>query len=95
MIERHVTFHVRMGDEADLEALFVARYRPAMARQPGFQSVELLRSASDPRTLRMVIRFDTVEHAADWRDSADHAALKPAIERLYSTTDLEVFDVIA
>jgi heme-degrading monooxygenase HmoA len=95
MIERHVTFHLHEGDQAEFEELFVARYRPAMARQPGFQSVELLRSAGDPQALRMVSRFDTVEHAADWRDSADHAALKPVIQRLYATTELEVFDVIA
>lgn len=95
MIERHVTFHVNAGAEADFEALFVDQYRPAMSRQPGFVEVELLRSNDDPQALRMVIRFDSAEEAATWRDSADHAALMPVIQRLYSTTDVEVFDVVA
>ncbi|HSW43244.1 MAG TPA: antibiotic biosynthesis monooxygenase family protein [Patescibacteria group bacterium] len=95
MIERHVTFHVNPGAEADFEALFVERYRPAMSRQPGFVKVELLRSIDDPQVVRMVIRFNSAAEAANWRDSADHAALKPVLQRLYSTIDPEVFDVVA
>lgn len=95
MIERHVTFHVNAGAEADFEALFVERYRPAMSRQLGFVKAGLLRSLDDPRALRMVIRFASAQEAANWRDSADHAALKPVIQLLYSTTDVDAFDVLA
>jgi len=95
MIERHVTFHVNEGNEAAFERLFRTRYRPAMAKQAGFQKVELLQSTRDPHAFVMVIRFDTVEHAADWRNSEDHVALKPTMQELYSSSDLEVFDVVA
>lgn len=95
MIVRHVTYHVNDGDEASFEALFVERYRPAMSRQPGYEGVELLRSASDPQAYRMAIRFDSREHAAGWRESAEHTALKPVIGRLYFAVDIEVFNVAA
>lgn len=95
MFERHVTFHVNEGAEAEFQDLFVSRYRPAMARQAGFQRVELLRSAADPQAFVMMIRFDTVEHASDWRELAEHTELKPVITRLYTASDVEVFDVVA
>ena len=88
MIERHVTFNVIPGKEKDFETLFKEEYSAAMARQPGFVSVTLLKEHEKEAVYQMVIRFQSLETAAAWRDSADHKALsprsKPSIKRVRS-----------
>lgn len=94
MIERHVTFLLHPGSGPAFEETFVTQYRPAMSRQPGFDKVELLRELDHPGTFQMVIRFDSAQHASDWRNSSDHD-LKPGLRRLYSASEAGVFDVVA
>jgi antibiotic biosynthesis monooxygenase (ABM) superfamily enzyme len=43
----------------------------------------------------MVIRFQSLETAAAWRDSSDHKALSPKIKSLYSESTVQVYEVIA
>jgi hypothetical protein len=43
----------------------------------------------------MVIRFETMETAADWRNADTHQALKPKIKALYDGSKLIVYDVMA
>ena len=88
MIERHVTFNVIPGKEKDFESLFNAEYRVAMARQSGFVSVTLLKEHEKEAVYQMVIRFQSLETAAAWRDSADHKAL-------YKEITVQVYEVIA
>ncbi len=95
MIERHVTFEVIPGNESAFEELFKAEYAKAMGRQPGFVSVGLLkaREGDSPR-YQMLIRFESLETAAAWRDSADHKALSPKMKALYTGSTVEVYDVV-
>lgn len=95
MIERHVTFHVVAGKERDFETLFKNEYRVAMSRQPGFVSVSLLKEQGKEAIYQMVIRFQSLETAAAWRDSEDHKALSPKIKALYSESQVQVYDVVA
>ena len=95
MIERHVTFNVLPAKVAEFQELFVRQYRPAMATMPGFVRVELLCDQEVPTSFLMVIRFESVESAAAWRDSPEHQALKPRIGALYNGSRLQVYDVIA
>lgn len=95
MIERHVTFNVLPGREQDFEELFTAEYRPAMAAMPGYVKLELLAEQEDPTQYQMVIRFESLETAAGWRNSDVHQALKPKIKALYDGSKLQVYDVIA
>ena len=95
MIERHVTFNVHPENTKDFEELFTAEYRPAMAVMPGFVKVELLREQEDHTQYQMVIRFETMETAADWRNADTHQALKPKIKALYDGSKLIVYDVMA
>lgn len=95
MIERHVTFDVLPEKTSDFEKLFVEEYRPAMANMPGYLKVELLRQKESPNQYQMVIRFESEETAAAWRSSNAHQALKPHIKPLYSSSQLQVYDVIA
>jgi antibiotic biosynthesis monooxygenase (ABM) superfamily enzyme len=94
MIERHVTFNVIPGKEGAFEALFETAYSTAMARQPGFASVTLLKEQEKEAVYQMVIRFQDLETAAAWRDSTDHKALSPAIKALYTASSVQAYDVI-
>ena len=95
MIERHVTFNVCPDKTSEFEKLFVEEYRPAMSSMPGFIRVDLLCEQNEPTRYQMVIRFDTAESAAAWRNSAAHQALKPKIQSLYQDSTLQVYEVIA
>ena len=95
MIERHVTFNVIPGKEKDFETLFQGDYSGAMARQRGFVSVSLLKEYEKETIYQMVIRFQSLETAAAWRDSADHKALSPRIKTLYRESTVQVYEVIA
>lgn len=94
MIERHVTFNVIPGKEKDFEALFHDAYGPAMSRQPGFVSVSLLKGQDQEALYRLAIRFESLETAAAWRESADHKALAPRIKALYTDSSVQVFEVV-
>ncbi len=95
MIERHVTFMVHPGKERDFESLFQQEYGVAMSRQPGFVSVTLLKGHEKEAVYQMVIRFQSLETAAAWRDSADHKALSPKIKALYKESTVQVYEVMA
>ena len=95
MIERHVTFNVIPGKEKDFENLFKQEYSVAMSKQPGFVSVTLLKEHEKEAVYQMVIRFQSLETAATWRDSADHKALSPKVKELYSGSSVQVYEVIA
>jgi antibiotic biosynthesis monooxygenase (ABM) superfamily enzyme len=94
MIERHVTFNVIPGKEKDFENLFKEDYSAAMSKQPGFVSVTLLKEHEKEAVYHMVIRFQSLETAAAWRDSADHKALSPKIKALYKESMIQVYAVI-
>ena len=95
MIERHVTFNLIPGKEKDFENLFKEQYSVAMSKQPGFVSVTLLKEHEREAVYQMVIRFQSLETAAAWRDSADHKALSPKVKALYSGSSVQVYEVIA
>ncbi len=95
MIERHVTFYVIAGKGKDFETLFRDEYRVAMSKQPGFVSVSLLKEHEKEGLYQMVIRFQSLETAAAWRDSEDHKALSPKIKALYTESHIQVYEVVA
>ncbi len=94
MIERHVTFAVLPGKGPEFESLFIKAYRPAMSVMPGFVKAELLQEQESPDHYQMVIRFESAETAAGWRNSEAHKALQPELKALYSTSRLEVYEVV-
>jgi antibiotic biosynthesis monooxygenase (ABM) superfamily enzyme len=95
VIERHVTFEVIPGKEQAFEDLFKSSYSTAMSKQRGFVSVGLVRELEAPTRYQMVIRFDTLENAVAWRDSADHKAISPVIKALYSGSSVVAYSIIA
>jgi antibiotic biosynthesis monooxygenase (ABM) superfamily enzyme len=95
MIERHVTFHVIPGKENEFESLFVEAYSKAMSKQPGFVSVMLLKEHEKEAIYQMTIRFQSLEMAAGWRDSADHKALSPRLKSVYKESTVQTYEVIS
>lgn len=95
MIERHVTFQVISGKEQAFEHYFVSAYHPAMSGMPGFVRLDLLREVIRSDHYQMVIRFESEEQAAAWRNSAQHEALKPALKALYTESQVQVYEVVA
>lgn len=94
MIERHVTFHV-LPDRGQLFAeFFLQEYMPAMAKSKGFIKAELLRDVGNYQDHTMVLRFESLDAAAAWRASSDHAVLKPKLKSMYEGSQLKVFEVI-
>ncbi len=94
MIERHVTFDVIPGKEREFESLYAEAYRVAMSKQPGFVSLSLLKEHEKESVYQMVIRFQSLETAAAWRDSADHKALSPRLKALYRKSEVQVYQVV-
>ncbi len=95
MIERRVAFDVIPGKEQEFEEFFQREYRPAMSRMPGFVRVELVREREAPSTYCMLIRFESEESAAAWRESEAHQSLKPRLASLHRGSRLTVYDVVA
>jgi antibiotic biosynthesis monooxygenase (ABM) superfamily enzyme len=95
MIERHVTFNIILGKEKDFETLFKEEYSIAMSKQPGFVLVTLLKEHEKEAVYQMTIRFQSLETATAWRDSAEHKALSPKIKALYTESLVQVYEVVA
>jgi antibiotic biosynthesis monooxygenase (ABM) superfamily enzyme len=66
-----------------------------MSKQRGFVCVTLLKEHDKESVYQMVIRFQSLETAAAWRDSADHKVLSPRIKALYKESAVQVYGVIA
>lgn len=94
MIERQVTFHVLPNKGQEFARFFEEDYRPAMAKSEGFLKAELLKVMGTDQDYMMVLRFDSVDAAAGWRASNEHAELKPHLKALYDGSELKVLEVI-
>lgn len=95
MIERHVTFEVYPEMGVEFIKLFIEEYRPAMAQMPGYVNVELLTEQDNLNSYLMVIRFQSAEDSAAWRNSAEHKTLSPKLKALYKDSKVQVYKVIA
>jgi len=94
MIERHVTFHVLPNKGKEFARFFEEDYRPAMTKNEGFVKAELLKEMDTDQDFVMTLRFESIEAAAGWRASSEHAALKPHLKSLYDSSELRVLELI-
>ncbi len=95
MIERHVNFMVIPEKAQQFEDFFKARYRPAMMKSPGFVGVELVHEMEHPTYYQMMIRFESLEQAAAWRDSEAHKTLSPVLKGFYTASNVTVYKFIS
>lgn len=88
MVERHVTFRVLPDRGAEFEGFVIDRYAPAMAAQPGFAGLRLLRESDTSGRYHMVIRFHSREESDLWRSSDSHKYLSPSLKALHLGTEV-------
>jgi heme-degrading monooxygenase HmoA len=93
MIERHVALTLLEGKEVGFEEFLDQEYLPAMSKQRGFQGASLIQELEPPGKFTLVIRFDDLEAAANWRASQIHRNLSPDFKSFYSSSEVKVFNV--
>lgn len=87
-----VELEVAPGKEVALLAEYIGSFRPAVASQPGFRSVALLRSAAGARWL-LLIDFVTEEQREAWVRTPLHQDVWPKLAascRSFSASGFEV-----
>lgn len=94
MIERHVTFFLKENNQKNFSRFFFEEYIVAMEKMDGFIKADLLRDIDSPQTITMIIRFESHDAAAAWRNSAEHQSLKPKLKALYEKNNLIVFELL-
>jgi heme-degrading monooxygenase HmoA len=87
-IQLHVDLEVDPARERELLDNFHGTFRPAIAKQPGFLAVRLLKmrsavagSAPADMTWRLVIRFRTEDQRQAWVKTDEHQRVWPEIEK--------------
>lgn len=86
-IQLHVDLAVDPAKERDLRKNFKEIFKPAMARQPGYLNVHLLKlreakagKAPEGSNYRLIINFRSEEDRMNWVKSNDHQSAWPTIE---------------
>ena len=92
-IELHIYLTVKAGQEAELERVYREVFYPAVSRQKGFRSSQLMRK---PKTSEYTVRlsFDTEELRMQWVASADHQKAWPALSGTAAKANYAGFGVI-
>lgn len=95
MIELHVYCDVLEGKEEELEKVFNDVFSSAMAKQPGFVRVNLLKMRENKRKYEIDIVFETEEQRLAWVATPEHAEAWPKVEACFSNFSYKGFDVVA
>jgi len=92
-VELHIYLTAKAGQEAELERVYKEVFYPAVSRQEGFRSSQLMRQ---PKTGEFTVRlsFRTEELRMKWVASADHQRAWPALSGLSSKTTWQGFAVV-
>ncbi len=89
-----VELDVTPGADTELIAAFAERFRPAIAAQPGFRSVRLLRPRDGAGWL-LLIEFASDEDRLAWVATPLHDEAWPAIARSCDAASGADFDEVA
>jgi heme-degrading monooxygenase HmoA len=65
-----------------------------MEKTEGFLKAELLKEMDTNQDFVMVLRFESLDAAAGWRASNEHAGLKPHLKSLYDGSELRVLEPV-
>ena len=83
MIVEHAILQVRPGQSGEFEAA-MAKARPLVAEQPGFQSIEIRPSSDDPDRYLLLIKWDQIEsHRDGFRQSAEYQQWRILLHDFY------------
>lgn len=83
MIVEHALLQVRPGQSEAFE-MAMAKAKPLVAVQPGFQSIEVRPSAEDPEIYLLLIKWDRIEsHRDGFRQSAEYQQWRDLLHHFY------------
>ena len=95
MIELHIYLEPHAGKEAELEQLFLTRFRPAISQRPGFVRVAMLKRRDAVREYQIDLCFESEELRLQWVDCAEHQAVWPMIASLCQRAAWAGFDMVS
>lgn len=92
-VELHIYLTAKPGGEAGLERVYKEVFYPAVSRQQGFRSSQLMRK---PQTAEYTVRlsFNTEELRAKWVASDDHQKAWPALSGTAAKVSWQGFGVV-
>ncbi|MDM8010726.1 MAG: antibiotic biosynthesis monooxygenase [Parasphingorhabdus sp.] len=83
MIVEHAILQVRPG-QSEAFVVALAKARPLVACQPGFQSIEVRPSAEDPARYLLLIEWDRIEsHRHGFRRSPEYRQWSALLHQFY------------
>ncbi|MEH6791034.1 antibiotic biosynthesis monooxygenase family protein [Parasphingorhabdus sp.] len=83
MIVEHAILQIRPGQSAAFAAA-MAKARPLVAVQPGFQSIEVRESDDDPQRYLLLIVWDAIEsHRDGFRKSPEYRQWRALLHHFY------------
>lgn len=83
MILEHAILCVRPGQSGEFEQA-MAKARPLIAAQPGFQSIEIRPSSDDPERYLLLVIWDRIEsHRELFRQSDDYQQWRALLHAFY------------
>ncbi|QHS53114.1 antibiotic biosynthesis monooxygenase [Edaphobacter sp. 12200R-103] len=90
MFVLHVEIKLKPGKDEVMKGIYRETFRPAIVKQQGFRSVELLRSTESDAYL-LSIAFETDELRIQWVNSNLHQEVWPRMEEHFVTASLRRF----
>ena len=92
-IELHIYLTAKPGQEKELERVYKEVFFPAVSRQEGFRSSQMMRKPnSNEFTVRL--SFNSEELRLKWVASAEHQKAWPALSGLSAKTSYTGFGVV-
>lgn len=95
MIQLEVRLELMPGKEEELLDIFKTQFAPAMAKQPGFIGVSLLKQRESESQYRIEIVFESEEKRLAWVNTREHEDTWTKLAALTSKYSTTGFDFLA
>jgi heme-degrading monooxygenase HmoA len=90
----NVDLDVKPGSEKSLENVFKTVFIPAISKQEGFSSTQLLRPRDSGAAYRLVIQFQNQELQQKWVAQPLHQDVWPQMETNFSKYSVHNYDTV-
>lgn len=94
MVTLHIYLRVRLGQEARFEELYQKTYVPAISKQEGFRSTQLLRPYEGGGEYEIDIYFDNEDLRERWASSPEHQEVWPQVEEMCAESTPRGFHIL-
>ena len=90
----NVDLDVKSGSEKSLENIFGTVFIPAISKQEGFSSTQLLRPRESGAAYRLVIQFQKQDLQQKWVAQPLHQDVWPQMEANFSNYSVHIYDSV-